>query len=414
MVTTLKGFRDFLLEEMKIRNLVIDTLKEVFASFGFEPLETPALEYGETLLGKYGAEAEKLVYTFKDRGGRLVGLKYDLTVPLARVVAQYQNELAVPFKRYQIQPVWRAEKPQRGRLREFYQCDIDTVGIASPLADAEIIACTVEAFKKLGFKKFTVRINSRQVLFKLLDGLGIRDQKQQLSILQSIDKLDRLSEEEVKKELLKKKLASKSCGRLFKKIKTAKADENLEKIIKAAKAFGVGKEYLKFDPTLVRGLDYYTGPIFEVFVEEPKIGSLAGGGRYDKLIGELGGRDLPATGISLGLERIVEVIKEFDLLPIKENSTTKVLVTIFDESLVGDSQKLCMCLRSIGVNTEIYLDPKAKLDKQIKYADRKGIPFVAILGPEEVGAKKVALKDLRTGKQVRLDPKGLGKLLLQP
>lgn len=398
----LKGFRDFLPEDMAVRQRVINTLREIFESYGFEPLETPALEYAETLLGKYGAEADKLVYTFKDKGERKVGLRYDLTVPVSRVLAQYQNQIPLPFKRYQIQKVYRAEKPQKGRFREFTQCDIDSFGSSSPLTDAEIIAVTYESLKKLGFEKFTIKINSRQVLFKLMTDLGIKDQSKQLSLIQTIDKLDKKELGEVKKELQEKGLTLGQVDSLLELLNNTKPDENLSELLDYLKLMGVDKSFYQFDPTLVRGLDYYTGPVFETYVEKPKIGSITGGGRYDKLIAQLGGPDIPATGTTIGLDRICEVIKDQKLLPNFSPTPTKALITVFDPKYLACSIKLANNLRQ-KVNTELYPDPKARLDKQFKYADRKGIPFAIVLGPDEIKQDKISLKNLKTGQQESLD-----------
>ncbi|KKU02651.1 MAG: Histidyl-tRNA synthetase, partial [Candidatus Amesbacteria bacterium GW2011_GWC2_45_19] len=261
------------------------------------------LEYAEVLLGKSGTEAEKLMYLFKDPGGRDVGLKYDLTVPLARVMTQYPN-LPKPFKRYQIQPAFRAENTQKGRYREFYQCDIDTVGTASPLADAEILAVISDSLTALGFKEFKIRINSRQILFGTTGDLNV---------LQSIDKLDKKSVDEVRDELKQKNISGSEITNIFAKLETAQPNDNLRQIIDLAQKLGA--KNIKFDARLVRGLDYYTGAIFETLVTEPKVGSITGGGRYDNLIKSLGGPDLPAVGTSFGLDRICDVIKELNLWP---------------------------------------------------------------------------------------------------
>lgn len=408
---TLKGFRDFLPKEMVIRQKVIDTLKKVFESYGFEPLETPALEYAETLLGKYGPDADRLVYTFTDRGGRQVGLRYDLTVPASRVLAQYADKIPLPFKRYQIQSVWRAEKPQKGRYREFTQCDADIFGTASPLADAEIIALIYNCLKAVKFENFIIRINSRQVIFSLLKNLGITNQQEQLKMTRIIDKLDKIGRQKVAEEL-------KEPEKLFALLQKAKPDENLKKVLDYLPKLGIEAKYFKFDPTLVRGLDYYTGPIFETIVEKPKnlpdrsaggpadeqIGSLGGGGRYDNLVATLGGPNLPATGYSFGLDRICEVIQKQNLWPEISATSTKVLVTIFSADLLEKSLELASLLRDKGINTELYPEAEDKLDKQIKYADKKGIPYVLILGPEEVEKKMITLKSLRTGRQTTVPP----------
>jgi len=404
---TLKGFRDFLPEEMVIRQKVINTLKEVFASYGFEPLETPALEYADTLLGKSGEETERLAYIFKDQGGRKVGLRYDLTVPVSRVLAQYQGQIPLPFKRYQIQNIWRAEKPQKGRYREITQCDIDSFGSTSPLADAEIIAVVDECLKKLGFKKFVIKINSRQVLFKLMRDLGLTQQDKQLAIVRSIDKLDKMEIGEIKKELSQKGLTNEKIEKLFSLIQSAQPDENLKQLFKYLKWLGIEEKYYRFEPTLARGLDYYTGPIFEAVVEKPKIGSLVGGGRYDNLIADLGGPDIPATGVSFGLDRICDVIKEQNLWSNLSPTATKVLITIFSAEYLEKSIEIANKLRAESIPTELYLDPETKLDKQLKYADKKGIPFVIIIGPDEVKANRLTFKDMATGAQKKISLENL-------
>lgn len=396
---TLKGFRDFLPEEMAIRQKVIDTLRKVFESYGFQPLETPSLEYSSTLLGKYGDEADKMVYTFKDKGGREVGLIYDLTVPVSKVLALYSQKIPLPFRRYQIQRIWRAEKPQKGRYREVLQCDVDSFGVASPLADAEIVAIIYNSLKALGFEKFTIRINSRQVLFKLMDDLGIKQKNQQLSILRTIDKLDKTDISKVKTELEQKGFSSKMVARLLYLIKVAKPDANLAELFNYLKWLGVNEKFWKFDPILVRGLDYYTGPVFETYVEKPKIGSITGGGRYDDLIATLGGPNIPATGTTIGLDRICDVIKEQNLWAGVSPAPTKVLVTVFSPEYLKKSIEVTLLLRCNKVNTELYLDPKVKLDKQLKYANQKGIPFVLILGPDEVKNETATIKNMETGKQ---------------
>ena len=395
--------------EMRVRQKVIDTLKKVFEAYGFEPLETPALEYAETLLGKYGKEADRLIYDFEDKGGRRVGLRYDLTVPVSRVLAQYQNKIPLPFKRYQIQPVWRAEKPQKSRYREFTQCDIDTFGSPSPLADAEIIAVIYQSLKALGFKEFTIKINSRQALFKLINQAGIPENKA-LAAIRIIDKFDKIGPEKVQQEI-SAKTNRQAAGKILKLIKQSKPDNNLQQVFKALKSLKIPDRFWQFDPTLARGLDYYTGPIFEVVVEKQKIGSIAGGGRYDKLVAQLGGPDIPATGTTIGLDRICDVIREQNLWPKMPLTKTQVLVTVFSPDLLEDSIKLAAELRGASINTEIYTDPAAKLDKQLKYADKKGIPWVVILGPKEVKNKTVTLKNLKTSQQQTLEPSKLSKAL---
>lgn len=392
---TLKGFRDFLPDTMAIRSRVISILEGVFQSYGFSPLQTPTLEYAAVLTGKYGEEAEKLMYLFTDPGGRQVGLNYDLTVPLARIMSQYPN-LSKPFKRYQIQPAYRAENTQKGRYRQFTQCDIDTTGSGSPLADAEIIAVVSSSLKALGFPDFTIRINSRQILFELMVKAGIPSDKS-FSVLQSIDKLDKKSEAEVSQELASKSISPMQISELFTALELSQADAHLREIMQYAESLGVTN--LQFDPRLVRGLDYYTGAIFETVVTEPKIGSITGGGRYDQLIKNLGGPDLPAVGTTIGLDRICDVISDLRLWSDLPVTPTRILVTIFTPDLLTKSLELSKSLRDSGIATEVFLDPTAKLDKQLKYASQKSIPYVAILGPDEISQSNFTLKKLADSTQ---------------
>lgn len=399
---TPKGFRDFLPEDMTVRSEIVNRLREVFEKYGFSELKTPAIEYEEVLLGKYGEDAEKLMYLFEDPGKRKVGLKYDLTVPLARVIASYPD-LPKPFRRYQIQPVWRAENTQKGRYREFYQCDVDIVGSSSPIADAEILAVTNDSLSILGFTDYKIKVNSRAVLFSSMQEAGIPEEKM-LSAINSIDKLDKKEKDEVEEELNKKGFSAKQIKDMFTAVKKAKPDAFLEQAMYFAARLGV-RDTMIFDPTLARGLDYYTGPIFESVIEEPKIGSVTGGGRYDKLLKNLGGPDLPATGTTIGLDRVYEAIKDLNLWGNVPKTSTHVLVTIFSEKTVEDSLKLAFTLREKGINTEVYPDPKDKLDKQLKYADRKNIPWVVILGEKEIKNNFYTLKNMDEEKQeeVKLD-----------
>lgn len=394
---TLKGFRDFLPETMMVRNYVKKILIEVFESFGFQPLETPTLEYASVLRGKYGDEADKLTYFFKDAGDREVGLRYDLTVPSSRVLAA--NQLPLPFKRYQIQPVFRADNTQKGRYREFYQCDIDTFGSSSPLADAEIIAVIYTVLQKLNFKKYSIKINSRQVLFQIIDKIGAQESKN--SVLQSLDKYNKIGQDGVIKELISKGIKEDQITILFDYIKEAQPDEYLAQVFKAVERMGVPKEAYQFDPTLVRGLDYYTGPIFETYVDEPKIGSITGGGRYDQLVAQLGGPSTPAVGTTLGFERIIDSIIELNLLPDLPKTTTKVMVADFGSDTEGEMLTLVSKLRSANINTLLYPNPD-KLGKQFKYADSLGIQFVAMIGTDEAAKDLVTLKNMTTGEQKTL------------
>lgn len=393
---TLKGFRDFLSSDMLIRNEAKRRIISVFEKYGFEEIQTPALEYQEVLLGKYGKDPEKLMYLFEDQGGRKVGLRYDLTVPLTRFVENNRN-LNKPLKLYRIQPVWRAENPQKGRYREFYQCDFDIVGSPSPLADAEIISILNEAFLNLGFIAFKIRLNSRTILTETLKKADIPNNLH-VPTLTAVDKLDKRSQAEVEKELSDKGLSKKQIDDLFETLKSNQPDESLKEVIKYATQLGVLRN-LVFDPFLVRGLDYYTGAIFEVVVEKPAIGSLAGGGRYDNLIKNMGGPDLEATGSTIGLDRITDAITEENLWKNLQKTSVKVLVTIFSPDLVSRSIEVAKLLRVSGIAAEIYPNEKVNIKKQLKYASDKQIPYAVIIGPNEAIKNMVVIKDLSTKKQ---------------
>lgn len=386
-IQTLKGFRDFLPKETKKRQYVIGVLKKVFELYGFEPLETPALEYEEVLLGKYGEEGDKLMYRFTDLGGRKVALRYDQTVPLARVVAQYQNELPTPFKRYQIQPVWRAENPQKGRFREFLQCDIDIVGSSSPLSDAEVIATAVKSLEELGVRKFKILINDRSVFDNI--------PKKAIS---SIDKLKKIGKEKVLEEIISKGISQEQGVEILSSIENKKPTERIKKVLSLLPALGVSPLKCEFSPTLARGLDYYTSTIFEIEINDYTAGSVCGGGRYDNLIGMFAGKQVPAVGFAFGFDRLIEAINQLNLFP-QDLLTTKVLVTIFNERLLDKSINVLSELRKNDINSEIFDDPAQKLDKQIKYADKKGIPYVVIIGSEEAEKDIVTLKNMKTREQ---------------
>jgi histidyl-tRNA synthetase len=373
-VQTLKGFRDFLPKDAKKREYVINTLKTVFESYGFEPLETPSLEYEEILAGKYGEEGDKLMYKFLDNGERKVALRYDQTVPLARVVTQYQNDLPMPFKRYQIQNVWRAENTQKGRYREFIQCDIDTVGSPSLNADAEIISCALEAVKKLGFKNVKVLINDR-LIFK--------DFKS--TVVSAIDKWDKIGKDGVLKELLQKGFDKQGAEKLLNNFDDKVPPPDIKRLFDLLNNYNIERNKdVVFKSRLARGLDYYTSTIFEIEVEGFDAGSVAGGGRYDNLIGTFAGRQIPAVGISFGFDRLFEAMEELGLFPAGLD-VTKVLVTNTNEK---KALEIAEELRKNKVNAEVYLDEK-DLEKQLKYADKKGIPFSIIFEGE-----KLILKDM--------------------
>lgn len=390
---TLKGFRDFLPVEARKRQYVIDILKKVFESYGFEPLETPALEYEEILLGKYGTEGDKLMYRFTDNGGRKVALRYDQTVPLARVVAQYGNQLPIPFKRYQIQPVWRAENTQKGRFREFLQCDIDTVGSESALSDGEIIDCSIRSLKSLGLKDLKVLINDRTIFSQLVKRTAVTEDKLP-SVIRIIDKIKKIGREGVIEQLNKIGFGNERATDILQTIESYPPTQTLQTVFQTLESLGVESKDYQFSPTLARGLDYYTGMIFEVEISDYQSGSVAGGGRYDNLIGIFSGRKIPAVGVAFGFDRIIEAIDQLGLFP--ENlSNSKVLVTIFNQELTKIAIEVADRLRLRGVDTELWLDPEAKLEKQLKYADQKGIPFAVIIGPEEAKVDKAVLKNLR-------------------
>ncbi|MFH0749644.1 MAG: histidine--tRNA ligase [Candidatus Gottesmanbacteria bacterium] len=380
---TLKGFRDFLPEEATKRQRVMEIFRDVFTRFGFEPLETPALEYAETLTGKYGSDADKLLYLFKDNGGRDVGLRYDQTVPLSRIMAQYQD-IPLPFKRYQMQPVWRAEKPQKGRFREFLQCDIDIVGAKSETADVEIITATIEALRSLNIPNPIVTINDR-TLFEYY-----KVSKAEIII---IDKLNKIGKEAVI-ELLTKG-GRKDATNLFSTFEKSAPTAKLKTIFTmlSSQGYKEGVDY-EFSPFLARGLDYYTSTIFEVSIPSYGAGSVAGGGRYDDLIGLFSGNPLPAVGIAFGFDRIMEILAEKQLLSSQETGAT-VLVTVFDEASRIESGEIASTLRNANINTDLYLEP-AKLEKQLKYADKKMIPYVIVQGPDEKTNGVVQLKDMKT------------------
>lgn len=395
---TLKGFRDFLPEEAIKRQYLKGKIQEVFERYGYDPIETPALEYLETFKGQIG-EGEKLFYKFKDQGGRWVALRYDQSVPRARVVAQYPDKIKLPFKSYQIQRVWRAEKPQKGRYREFLHCDADIFGVTSPQADAEVIALSMDIYKALGFKKIKTLINDRD-LFKGTPYPAIV----------AIDKLKKIGKAKVIQEMLKKGINEQDANRYLKKATNLKPNKTIKAIFSYLKAAGFPDSWYQFEPTLARSFSYSTGPIWEVEIPGFKTGSVLGGERFDKLVGSFSKGNVAATGFAVGFDRTLEAMEQFDLLP-KKPTTSQVLVTIFSPELLEESIKLTSILRSIEVNTDLYPDPEAKLDKQLKYADRKGVSYAIITGPDEVKNKQVTIKNLKTGEQQTLKVEELKKYL---
>lgn len=394
----LKGFRDVLPAQKRARDFVLRKLTTVFEQYGFDPIETPTLEYKDTIMGKYGAEADKLVYTFSDRGEREVALRYDQTVPTARFIANNLNDLPMPFRRYQTQNVFRADKPQKGRYREFTQCDIDIFGSMDPIADAEILVCTYAAYSAVGFTNLQIRVNDRRMLVATVEPYAT-NQVSVFSIIQSIDKLDKISPEDVTRELMNKGLSNVQAVNVLKDLDSIQPSANLEQIMSLAVQLGVPTEVLEFTPSLARGLDYYTGMIFEVCIPEFSAGSVCGGGRYDNLIGQLAGIDMPAVGMAVGFDRTVEAAEELKLVPIED--VTRLLVTVFDQTLLNESAEVAKVLRDRQLVVELY--PKVdKLAKQFKYADKKGIRYAVVIGPQEKENGLVILKDLLTGKQQQI------------
>lgn len=391
---TLKGFRDFLPAEKRRRDYVTKKIKQTFENFGFEPLETPTLEYASVLLGKYGKEADKLIYTFKDRGGRELGLRYDQSVPTARFLAEYQGQLPQYFRRYQIQNVFRADKPQKGRYREFTQCDADIYGSGSYLADAEILSVYYTIYANLGIKDIVIKYNDRVTLINNLKPFS-NQTVDTFSLIQSIDKLDKLSEDQVITELTQKGLDKNKSKQAIESIKQVKLSENLNQIISATINLGVPQKALEFSPTLARGLDYYTGLIFEGFIPQYSVGSVGGGGRYDQLIKQLSGVQIEAVGFGLGFDRTVEAVSQLNLMP-ADLTGPKVLITIFTDP--QPALAAATALRQKNINTEVFPSLE-KMEKQLKYANKKGIPYVLMLGPDEATKNVVTLKNMATAKQ---------------
>jgi histidyl-tRNA synthetase len=401
-----KGMRDILPQQMILRQRVISTIQQVFRTYGFAPLETPAMERIETLTGKYGDEGDKLIFRVLKRGeGGKAGevdqaLRYDLTVPLARVIAM-NPQLPMPFKRSQIQPVWRADRPQKGRFREFYQCDVDTVGAPVGLADAECIAVVHDCLVALGFTDFTIRLNHRRWLGAL--ALAVNAAEREGELIVAIDKLDKIGRDGVSRELLGRGFTQGQIDRVWELLDGAplagseQALAELDQVEALALAMGVDRQRLLRDRTLARGLDYYTGPVFETVLTDGGLGSVSGGGRYDGLIGMFSGRDIPAVGVSLGLERLIVLLEERAMLG-GASSATRVWVTVFSDETLPASLAAVSAFRQAGFPAEISL-AGGKLGKQLKAADSRGVPFVVVIGPDEAAAGTLRLKDLRSGEE---------------
>ena len=439
-----RGMRDFLPADVRKREYVIGVVKEVYESYGFEPLETPAVENIETLMGKYGEEGNQLIFKILKRGvhestGEAdLALRYDLTVPLARVVAEYREKLPKFFKRYQIQPVWRADRPARARFREFYQCDVDVLGSRSMVVEAEICGAASDVLSKLGFKDFCVRLNHRKVLTGILGIAGVSLDKHEAALV-ALDKLDKIGSDGVKKEFAARGVGETAgdrllsffsaltelehaaeivteenapqafnkavLGRIVEFVKDnelgAQGVDELQSILDYAEAMGIAHR-VKIDPSIARGLSYYTGAIMEINVKD-LAGSLGGGGRYDNLVGMFLEQDIPACGFSLGLERILVVMNERNMFPAGLGSSpADVMVSIWNTESVTESIKLARELRAAGLSVDLY--PEAdKLGKQFKYASSVGFPFVAVLGEDEQAKGLVAIKNMETGEQRALN-----------
>lgn len=385
----LKGFRDYGPTEQLARQQMFAKIQSVFERFGFLPLSTPVLEYKDILVGKIG-EDEKLIYSFKDNGDRDVAMRYDLTVPLARYVAQNQGQLTFPFKRYQIAPVWRADNPQKGRLREFYQCDVDAVGTDSPVADAEVIACVCQAMEAVGVTNYKVRLNDRSV-FKDFSVATIR----------AIDKLDKIGVEGIVAEMASNEISEEEIERAKSLVTGGNSNipEGVVNIIKMLESYNLSG-VVEYDPTIARGLDYYTGTVFETtLVDKPEFGSICSGGRYDNLVDTFSSQSLPAVGGSIGIDRLIAALTEMGNLEVVQ--PIRALILNQNEALMLEYSKLAADLRLQNINVELYYTA-AKLDKQFKYAESKGIPFAIIMGETEVKDGTVQLKDLAKREQVTL------------
>ncbi|WP_228851192.1 histidine--tRNA ligase [Aegicerativicinus sediminis] len=447
-----KGTRDFGPIEVSKRNYIIETIKSNFKKYGFQPIETPSFENYETLMGKYGEEGDRLIFKILNSGDYLSkvpedqyvkrdsnqlipfisekALRYDLTVPFARYVVQHQNEIDFPFKRYQIQPVWRADRPQKGRFREFFQCDADVVGSNSLWQEVEFIQLYDDVFSSLGLEGCTIKINNRKILSGIAEIMGAQDKLIDFTV--ALDKLDKIGKEKVEAEMLSKGIGSQSIEKLTPLFNLSgdfsdKLDQ-LRKLLSISEIGIQGVNELAFidgafeklnlkssklvlDVTLARGLNYYTGAIFEVSAPEGvQLGSIGGGGRYDDLTGIFGLKDLSGIGISFGLDRIYLAIEQLDIFPITVTETTKVLFVNFGQKEAMKAMQAISLMRSNGISSELFPDDK-KPNKQLAYADKRNIPYVILLGDEELKAGKYTLKIMKTGEQQTLTIEELIKVL---
>ena len=441
-----KGTRDFSPVEMARRNYIFNTIREVFYLYGFQQIETPSMENLSTLMGKYGDEGDKLLFKIQNSGDYFKdltdeellsrnapklaskfcekGLRYDLTVPFARFVVMHRDEIAFPFKRFQIQPVWRADRPQKGRYREFYQCDADVVGSDSLLNEVELIQMIDTVFQKFGVR-VCIKMNNRKILAGLAEMIGQADKIVDITV--AIDKLDKIGLENVNAELAEKGIPQESIEKLqpvimlsgsnAEKLQTLKSVlaqtetglkgiEECEYILNVVQEMGGTQNELQLDLTLARGLNYYTGAIFEVKALDVEIGSISGGGRYDNLTGVFGMPGVSGVGISFGADRIYDVLNQLDLYPKEAVNSTRLLFVNFGESEAAFSMKVLAQVRKAGINAEVFPD-NTKMKKQMAYANAKQIPFVAIVGETELQAQKLTLKDMTTGEQTLVTPEEL-------
>ncbi len=427
-----KGTRDFSQIEMARRNYIFSTIRDVFALYGFAQIETPAMELMSTLMGKYGEEGDKLLFRIQNSGEKAneapeKGLRYDLTVPFARYVVQHRDTIQFPFKRYQIQPVWRADRPQKGRYREFYQCDVDVVGTDSPLAEVELIQIVEEVYRRLGIN-VCLHLNNRKVLAGIAEVIGAPDKM--IDITVAIDKLDKIGVDKVNDELRERGLSAEAVEALQPILNLS--GDNISKL-QSLRTILAGSEIglrgvaeleevfnklsivdcrlsVELDLCLARGLNYYTGAIFEVKALDVQMGSITGGGRYDNLTGIFGMPDVSGVGISFGADRIYDVLTELDLYPAELQSTTQVLFACFGEDELNFAAQCATTLRAQGIRVEVY--PEAvKMKRQMAYADAKHIPYVAIIGSNELAEQKLMLKNMITGEQQLVSLQQLSEML---
>ena len=429
---TLKGFRDYLPELMIPRERLLEQARRVFRSYGFAPIDTPALEYAEILLGKGGAESDKQLYRFRDHGDRDVALRFDLTVPFARFAAQHVGKLGTPFKRYHTGPVWRGENTQAGRYREFWQCDFDTIGTTSNASDIEAALVIHDLMKALGFERFEVRINNRLVLNGLLEELGLADKA--VPLLRALDKLPKVGREGVAAEMAEQAGATAAQAERVLTLagmtgtndaildllsrdfggnaRAAEGVRRLRELVEVCRTAGVPEGRLRLDLSIARGLDYYTGTIYETFLLDlPKIGSVCSGGRYDNLAGLYTKQELPGVGASLGLDRLLAAMEELNLLPTVA-TPAPVLMVQFEASRLGDYQRLARSLRAAGIGVEVYPEAK-KVGAQLKYAESRGFRVALIAGPDEFARGEWKVKDLARRTETAVPEAGVAEAVQQ-